>query len=356
MINSYNDLLSLEDVWNNVLQHCEHSVFSNFEWISTWWKYYGIDRKLMILLAEDKGEVIGIAPLMLSVYSMYGSRKGKIEFIAKSNSDYSDFMITNKSEECLDLFFKYLKSIPDNWDFARLENIPEESKNLAYFKEASNHVAPLCKCFYLPLPESFQDFLSNIGSNMRHNIKKNGKLLNEKYAVDYVDCSGVDSYSFGADWLFKLHQKRWSSKGYSGAFGDPITRNFHLEVMDKFSKKGMLKLFLMKLSGIPVAAAYGFTDYKKFYFYLQGIDPDQTFSKFGLGNQITAYTVDKCIADDLKEFDFLRGDEEYKDRWGTSIRWNYEIIVTRDLLNSVEHSVFNKLKLIDKSLGSVFKR
>jgi CelD/BcsL family acetyltransferase involved in cellulose biosynthesis len=103
------------------------------------------------------------------------------------------------------------------------------------------------------------------------------------------------------------------------------------------AKKNQLNLLVLKLSEVPVAVSYGFKDDRKFYFYLQGIDPDEKYFKYAVGNQITAYTAAKCIEHSLSEFDFLTGGEEYKKRWGATSRINLEVIITKNVLTDLRH-------------------
>lgn len=345
-IDSYNDLLSLEDIWTCLLEQCDHSVFSTWEWISIWWKNFGSGRKLSILLAEENGQVIGIAPLMYSVYSMYGLRKVMIEFIGTPISDYADFLIADRREECLNLFFKYLRKSSGKWGVARLDNFRGNSANLGVLQKFSNRITPICSCPYISLPKSFEEYLNFLSPNMRRNIKRGSRILSEKYDVEFLDCSGVQFYSYGAHWLFELHQKRWLQKGYFGAFVSSKIRRFHTEIMESFAKKGWLRLFVLKLSGVPVAVCYGFQYGKKFYSYLQGLDPDPAFFRYAVGNQIIAYIIAKCIEDKLVEFDFMRGAEHYKSRWHTLARWNFEVVIPRDFVNALQYSVYQKFKII----------
>lgn len=121
-VNDVKDLVSLRDPWNDLLQRSNHTVFSTWEWVYTWWRHFGNNRRLIILLAEEDNKLIGIAPLMYSVHSMFGLRQGKIEFIGtrpttnaafiedEQNSaidvvaNYNDFIIEEGYETCLPLF------------------------------------------------------------------------------------------------------------------------------------------------------------------------------------------------------------------------------------------------------------
>ena len=67
---------SLRDCWNVILERNtleNNNVFLTWEWVSTWWKYFGKGRKLLILVVKDNEEILAIAPLMLSAYKLLRS-------------------------------------------------------------------------------------------------------------------------------------------------------------------------------------------------------------------------------------------------------------------------------------------
>jgi hypothetical protein len=50
-----NEFQSLEDRWNITLKDSpSKTIFSTWEWLSTWWKHFGEGKKLVILLIENK--------------------------------------------------------------------------------------------------------------------------------------------------------------------------------------------------------------------------------------------------------------------------------------------------------------
>ncbi|MEM2970472.1 MAG: cellulose biosynthesis protein, partial [Candidatus Bathyarchaeia archaeon] len=63
-IDNYDDFLALEEDWNNILDKCDHTIFSTWYWLSNWWKHFGNGKKLLLLLAQENNEIEGIAPLM----------------------------------------------------------------------------------------------------------------------------------------------------------------------------------------------------------------------------------------------------------------------------------------------------
>lgn len=317
---------ALEKEWKNVLNRCNHSVFSTFEWLTCWWKHYGIDKRLVILLAESDNEIAGIAPLMYSVHRMFGARMGKIEFIGTPHSDYNDFLLVHEEEACVANFISYLGHSPFRWSCIELVEIPQNSKSLRILGGASKRLKAAHRCPYTPLPESYETFLEGLNHKKRNDLRRNLKRLEKEFEVNFVDYSRPESCIKGMNEFFILHQLRWRSKGYLKAL-PPRDRSFSLEISRFFSSNGWLRLYLLELSGKPVGALYGFGYGGKFYYYLSGFDP--RYSRYSVGNLLVAKAIEKSIEEGLSEFDFLRGDEDYKDRWNTMGRWNHEAILIK---------------------------
>jgi CelD/BcsL family acetyltransferase involved in cellulose biosynthesis len=309
------------------LERSEHSVFSTWEWLSTWWKHFGKNKQLLILVAEENNKIVGIAPLMYSVYSMLGFRQGKIEFIGKSHSDYSDFILTDKHQSCMNLFFDHLSNLSENWLSLELTDIPENGKSKSYLLKMANSVRFLYKCPYTLLPKSYDSLLKGLRRKHRKELGRNLRRLEKDcFNVDFVNYSGKN-FAEGMNKLFYLHQKRWEQRGLSGVFADQSARGFNLDIARLFSKEGWLGLYSLEISSEPVAMLYGFKYKSKYYAYISGMDP--SYCKYGVGNLLFLQVINNCIKDNLMVFDFMRGAEAYKYRWNTDAKWNIEIIIPR---------------------------
>jgi CelD/BcsL family acetyltransferase involved in cellulose biosynthesis len=307
-------------------------VFSTWEWLTTWWKHFGSNKKLLILLAEENGIPIGIAPLMYSNLRVYGFRIRKIEFIGTPKSDYNNFILTQKSEQCIKLFLEHAyQSFQKKWDSIELDDISEPS-TLKVLQKTEGQLQTvssrsLHECFYINLPKSYNSLYNQLEYKFRQNLRRSMRNLEKSHKVEFVDYSTPDESATGMQTLFDLHQKRWTIKGEEGAFANPGVRRFNLEIANLFAQLGWLSLDSLNVEGVPVASAYGFNYNFKFYYYLHGIDP--AYHRYSVGNLLVVNLLKKCIEKQLKEFDFLRGDESYKGRWASLSRKNYNIILTK---------------------------
>lgn len=333
--------LSLKGRWNEVLQRCTHTIFSTWEWLAAGWKYFGKGKKLLVLLAKENGRIIGIAPLMYSVETMFGLRRGKIEFMGAPYSDYNNFLLTERSEECIRAFINYLKSLSENWEYADLNDIPQNSQTLFILRKISGNVKPIHKCASILLPKSYDLFLSSLSANLRKDLRWNlRKLQKDGYKVNFANYSNIQLLDEGMRAFFELHQKRWVSKGRSGVYAEEGPRNFALDVAKAFSQKGWLGLYVLKLSDKPVSALFGFKYHSRFCYYLSGFDP--SYHRYSVGTLLIGHAIGDCIRQRLSEFDLLRGGEEHKNRWASLLKWNHQAIFTKKgAMSNVQHQLYN---------------
>jgi CelD/BcsL family acetyltransferase involved in cellulose biosynthesis len=355
-LNNFNQLEELKDTWNIILSKSKNNeVFSTWEWLSCWWKHFGKERKLKVLIVRDANEIIGIAPLMLSNYHYFKLGKlRKIEFIGSPQSDYNNFILLRREQECLRVFLNYLIERCSDWDYLQLTDISEGSSTASFLYKVRNcypidyRVVNLCH--YIDLPNSFEIFLNGLSKNMRRNLRKRIQKLNKTYDVEVKTQNDFSSIREAMSLFFLLHQKRWRSKGKAGAFNKKEIIDFHIDLAENFARKGWLSLYFLTLNDQPVAAIYSFDYCLKKYGYLSGFDPN--YGSYGIGNILRMYVVEDCIKRGLKVYDLARGDEPYKSDWTRRVSKNLEVQLQRN-------GLFVNLYILIRNnefIGNFFKR
>ena len=333
-IETFDELEHVGPLWNDLLhKSIDDDVFSTWEWISCWWKHFGTHRQLRVLVARENEQIVGIAPLMISSYRfMKLGKVNKIELIGSPEADYNNFILVKNEQKCLKLFLDHLARQTD-WDTLELADVREGTllaelvrrQRTDYGLKLEERVRTTCP--YVNLPNTKDELIARLSCNARGNIRRTMRRLQEGYRVEFRTHSEFGSIQDAMDLFFDLHEKRWASKGKSGAFASDTVRDFHRDVAKLLAEKGWLTLLFLIVNGEAVAAEYSFDYRQKMYGYLSGFDP--RFAVYGVQTLVQLKTLEMCIATGIREFDFLRGDEEYKSRWGTQARKNLEISVVR---------------------------
>jgi CelD/BcsL family acetyltransferase involved in cellulose biosynthesis len=323
-----------EDIWDNLLsKSLDNNPFVTYEWLTAWSKYFGGSNDLQVFTLEDYTRCSIVAPVCYSNYKAFGSVRRKASFIGAPDSDYHVFLIKNL-QDASTAINSLLEGIIDDSgaDCLALTDVPEDSAtsvllqtikagNLAVSSNIINH------CPYITLPNDYESFLRNLGSNMRRNLKVWERQAIKDYRVKFISYSEIGSVKEAMKIFFKLHQKRQVSKGDCGVFADQINERFHMDIADAFDKKGWLALFFLTFNDEPVACIYGYEYRQKFYAYLCGFDPD--YALFRPGYLVFKKTIEQSVHKNFSQFDFLRGDEEYKSRWKALVRNNLKYSIAR---------------------------
>ena len=84
--------------------------------------------------------------------------------------------------------------------------------------------------------------------------------------------------------------------------------------------EGMVRIYTLEWEGRAVACDYVLQRGKTVYFYQTAFDPDPALEPYSPGYTLLAHCVEDSVERGAREFDFLRGREEYKTRWTSEAR------------------------------------
>ena len=311
----------LERTWNELLSRSDASVFQTFEWLRTWWKYFGKGRRLHCLVFNSDGQVVGIAPMFKEWVKIFGVKIAThLQFMGPPLSDYVD-VITLLGYESLVLsaLAEYLESSSIEWDVFDIEDVHENSAVVKIFPEMlTDHGMPVYTyqgnvCPQSVLPDTWEMFLQGLGPNTRYNFKRKSKKLQQGFKTEVeVFEKETDDLVAGIDAFIKLHGDRWKSLGYPNAFDDVTHRAFHIEIARKFAHRGWLRLFFLKVNGFRVAVSFDFNYKNRIYMYQANSYGPEEIMRYSPGFLVNCVAIERGIREGMKIFDFLRGDESYK--------------------------------------------
>jgi CelD/BcsL family acetyltransferase involved in cellulose biosynthesis len=357
-INSFSEFLEMQDYWNKVLGKChDNNVFLTWENTFSNARLLEKGERLKILLVTDENKIVSIAPFKQSPYSLGGFLSyDVIAPLAYRTSDYTGIILAERELECLRLMLHYLFKQND-WDFIYLYDVPETSIILSLLPQIQPdfkfEINPGTICPYLSIPNSEEKLMKNLSAKFRKNLRRSMKKLQEDYGkVELKTNEEVGSLEDATDLFFNLHQQRWKRKGQKGVFASQKDRESTLSLARLFAEKGWLALYFLTVDDKPVAAQYCLQYNRRMYYWLGGFDP--TYSPYSVGSLITLKVIEQCIINEIIEYDFMKGDEQYKFNWSTDFRRNMNIKFVNNKLTSklINFGVASTKKLkIDDKLG-----
>jgi GT2 family glycosyltransferase/CelD/BcsL family acetyltransferase involved in cellulose biosynthesis len=289
--------------WDRLAENAGH-VFATPEWLGTWWRWYGRDRPALIGLVRRDSQLIAILPLTV----WWRRRIPVLRFIGHGPSDRlgpicgpltdpatAGAVATGFASIPLRRFVLVAELVPADQGFGRLV------EGRALYTDDS----PMLRLE----TDSWDDFVRARGRNFRYQVGRYPRKLAELGAVSYRLASDPGALDRDLDILFDLHRRRWEGAE------TPFLRAaaFHREVAARAMERGWLRLWFLELDGRAVAALYGFRFNGVESLYQGGRDP--ALAAYSLGFIVTAHAVEHAMADGVREYDMLRGGEQYKARF-----------------------------------------
>jgi CelD/BcsL family acetyltransferase involved in cellulose biosynthesis len=322
-------LRAIAPQWNPLLQASgSDSFFLTWEWIDTWLQIYGHEagRGLLVLVAEEQGAIVGIAPLMVTAGGPLGLRR-ELGFIGQGadvRPEYLDLFIRpGREAEVTAAFCTELTGpLASRWDTLRLETVLATSPNLPPLEDrlAARHVvlrrSAVMPSRYAELRGSFEDFIKGKSTHFRKRWNNTRNRLLRDGEVSYrfapVDVPIAEAF----DELVRLNHERWGDQGKS--FRSESYIRFHRALCERIAPAGWLMLVLMLQQGKIVAVKYDFVYDGKIWGNQGGWSVD--FQQKKVGEILIGRLIELGLERGLGEYDFLGGEAEYKERWGTGIR------------------------------------
>jgi len=321
------------NTWNSLVEQSgADTPFSRYEYLSEWWKTLGggewKQATLVLVSATENDQLVGIAPLFITEYD--GQRAlmlvGSIEI-----SDYLDLIVRpDDLPRFLSGLLDFLaSSLTDNWSVIDWYNLPDSSPTLAALKAESeqrgwtHHEEIYRPTPRIPLNGSFEEYLLRLDKKQRHEIRRKMRRAAESGRVRFYILDKNADIETELDAFFHLMvQDRNKAMFLKDAMREQMASTIHAA-----HAGGYLWLAFLEVDGVKAAASLNF-DYKnKLWGYNSGVSRE--FMELSPGWVLLAHTIQWCCENNRYEFDFMRGDEEYKYRFGGLNRFVMRVKIKR---------------------------
>ena len=326
----------MKESWNLLLsQGAIHVPFLRHEYLTTWWSTLGGGEwkqgELAIISAHsEENELLGIAPFFFT-----NNREGEPALMFLGSVEISDFLdfIAHPShlDSFIDGLFRYLNQVdkPD-WRVLDLYNLLDTSPSLSVLKSVANQMGwkytqeCLQHCPTIPLPGEWETYLAGIDKKQRHEIRRKMRRM---------DDSGVDWR-----WFIVNDPDHWEREinaildlmaqdAQKQVFLTDAMRSQMQQMMKVAFSENWLQLAFLEINGEKAAGYINFDFDNHIWVYNSGID--LKFREFSPGWVLQGYLLKWANDNKRSAFDFMRGNEDYKYRFGGVDRFVVRVRIER---------------------------
>ncbi len=330
------ELINLEKEWNDLLTiSASHVPFLRHEYIIAWWQGLGggewSQGELYVVTARaEDGRLIGIAPLFKT-----DNRDGEPALMLLGSIEISDYLDIIARQEDIPAF---LEAILEHLASDQLSasnvldwyNILESSPTLPALQAVAEKSGwsylqePLQHCPYIPLPGDWETYISNIDKKQRHEIRRKMHRAEEYYMpVRWSIIQNENMLDQDVDIFLDL----MACDPDKAKFLTPAMRTQMHLIVKAASQAGWLQLAFIEVNGEKAAGYLNFDYMNHIWVYNSGMD--FRFSELSLGWVLLGHLLEWANEHKRQFFDFMRGDERYKYRFGAVDRRVMRVVVRK---------------------------
>lgn len=324
VLSRWEELELLRTEWNAILERNYNlTIFSSPEWLSAWWGAFGGGKQLYSLaFREYQGLLVGLVPLYVQQIRMGflpSLRELRLVGDGSKDSDNLDFIVAPGWERSVALSLVRHLATNRRWNVCQLNCMASDSVTTGIFMEEICAARWKFESSTIPwsaveLPETWEAYLKQLSPKERGKVGNRFRRLQGRFQTKFYKCSTLSELPICLENLFRLHQKRWESRGEPGSFAFLERRRFYADMAQQFLSRGWLELWLLELNGVAVAAQFGFRYGQTVYSLQEGFDPEHASDS--VGYVLRSYALREFIESGVRRYEFLAGENESKLRWG----------------------------------------
>jgi CelD/BcsL family acetyltransferase involved in cellulose biosynthesis len=322
-IKIYNNIDSLEEIqdhWNELLSEAVFpNIFLTWQWINSWWKFFGKDQQLYIAVFEVKSSLIAILPFQICSISYFpGIKFRKACLIGDGrivSPDYLGPIIREGSTEYIPDIINVIRGVLSETRIVQFSSINIKDQSIEKIISALTADFPIFfeandTCPIATFSGNYEEYFKNLSNTSQKKLNRKMKKAEKELDVRF-ECLSSEDCAQDILCLIKQIFKN-STRGKSGgfSFSIPQYQDFHREIIPSFARAGWLRFFILYFNNEPVCYIYGYYYNKIFWFYQTSFD--LKYSKFAPGLIAFQLAIKHLIMEGAEQFDFLRGDEPYK--------------------------------------------
>ena len=337
-VNSLEQLQSYRLLWKSLFpQTPRASFFHTFEWFETYWKHFGRDRKMRVMVVYGADSPIGILPLCVQRERYH---IGKVRVLTYPLSDWGLWYgpIGPNTAATMLTAVRHLRNTPRNWDLIDLRWTPSKGSGLrSTFKSLQSvgwtgHIEPYQQSSNIELSGfDWESFFESRSKKWRHESRRQLRALEREGEVTYrrYRPGGVVQGEDDPNWEFYEHclevsRNSWQAESKDGntlchAHVQPFLRDCHAVAV----RLGMLDMTLLLLNDKPTAFQYNYHHDGAVFGLRMGYD--HRYGKLCTGNVLFNKSLEDSFSLGDRLIELGIGDSRLKQRVRTQVETSQRI-------------------------------
>ena len=334
-INSAEELSNYRLLWTHLLGQTRGATFfQSLDWLLAYWRHYGSEQHMRVLIVYSCHEPIGILPL---VVRRERTRLGSVRVLTYPLDGWGSFYGPLGPHPTATLLagMGHIARTPRDWELLDLRWVDRHQLDHGRTGRAMQSVGfqgqrqPWTRVSLVDCRRGWDSYWNNRPSKFRSNVRRSerrlaeqGTLRFERYRPTGIRHADADPRWDMYDVCERLAERSWQGGSASGTtLSHASVRPFLRDVHAVAASAGTLDMGLLYLDETPVAFGYQYTYQGRVYGLRMGYDPAESYA--GAGHVLLKHLLEDSFRRGDELFDLGPGYLEAKRAWQTSLATTY---------------------------------
>lgn len=334
-INDLETLAQYRLLWETLwLETRNASFFQTLDWLDAYWRHFGAEQTLRVLIVYADGRPIGILPLCVRREKY---KIGTLRVLTYPLHDWGSYYgpLGPNPTATLLAGLRHIRSQRRDWDLIDLRWIDQQGVDHGRTARAMEQVgfAPQQGAWKriacIDVSGSWEDYLARQTSKWRSNQRRSERLLARQGRVQYIHYRPQGARYGEGDPRWDLYdaceavaRRSWQGHATDGTtLSHDSVRPFLRTAHERAAQRGTLDLHLLQVDGEPVAFAYNYCHDGRVVGLRLGALPE--LSACGLGNLMYRRAIQTSFAQGDRHYDLAPDYFAGKAPWMTHIETSY---------------------------------
>lgn len=320
---SLEDLRPIANQWDESVAFAHAPVYMSFEWLATWWKFYGRAQALRLYLIWQEEKLIGGVPWYVQQVGPpgLGVRVARLVGANLPPKCFDPALDTSAEQQCIVQMVQDLRQ-QDKCDLVCLGPVSvlwsgrplwlETVEVLGAQGWRSRYTRSDVRTVF-QLPDRFEAFLSELTPTERKSRLKRLRQLERSCRLEVDVVSAPDAVAREFDRFVELHSQQWRTQGRGGHFEAwPQGLEFHRELVGRMAAQKRVRFYRMLGDDQVLASRYTYLLGQTLFSELAARVVGEPWDRRGVGACSLLKFMEQAIGEGIRRVDSGLGHYEHK--------------------------------------------